>query len=225
MRRRCAMIVGLLTLGFGGCAGVQEFVPTERANTQTASGYTAAQYDLWGPNGNIGEATVWSSGAYEVESGELRGTVIEVRFEIESLADQPMILSEIALDSVALGGERASSEVPVRVDGERVIAPGQDSTIRAYFVIPARYEPDDIAGFRVRWELQIGEDEVYTQRTPFVQAPQYAYYTPFHDPWLMGMGPGWYPPAWNWPGYGWGSGVWVVPQAGPMRTAIYPVHA
>lgn len=225
-----AISIGALALLGSSCAPrAQRFVPTERATARTAAGFTAAQYDLWGPQGNLGEVTVWSRGAYAGEVGEARATVIEVSFGLTSLGAAPIVLTEVALDGVMRDGQRAEGLRPVRVEGLGRVGPGEERVVRMFFTLPPQQRPREIHGFRVRWQLLVGDEIVYRQRTPFVQSnpPRYVY-TPYYDPfwgpgfWGPGWGPGFWGPGFWGPRWGWGGGVWIQPRPFPMRHELRP---
>lgn len=177
---RIASIAVPLACLLPACAGTQHFDAAERATGLSPQGYGASEYDLWGPRGNTGQARVWASGAYEANVDGREMTVIEVVLELENNGSEPMVLSDLRLDSADADGVRLTDLAPVRIEGPDAIAPGDEERVRAYFAIPARYDPDDIADFRVRWGVRQGE-RTYAQRTPFLQAPDY-YYDPFYGP-------------------------------------------
>lgn len=169
-----------IALVLAGCAGTQNFDAAERATGLSPEGFSAAEYDMWGEDGNLGEARVWSSGAYKTEVNGQEMTVLEVTLELENNGEQPMTVSTLRLDSLDVDGQRFTDLAPVRVEGPGVVAPGEFERVKAYFAFPERYDPEDIADFRVRWALRQGE-RIYAQRTPFLQAPDY-YYDPYYDP-------------------------------------------
>lgn len=195
-RRGSAIAVIALASLLTACAGTQRFDAVERATGLSPQGYGASEYDLWGPSGNIGQARVWATGAYEASVDGREMTVIEVVIELENNGNEPMIVSDLRLDSADADGIRFTDLAPVRVEGPGIVVPGDEERVRVFFAIPARYDPDDIADFRVKWALRQGE-RMYAQRTPFLQAPDYIYdpfYGPYYDPFISGpfLAPGSY---------------------------------
>jgi hypothetical protein len=174
---RIGSVALVLAFVFAGCAGTQHFDAAERATGLSPQGYGASEYDIWGATGNVGQARVWAPGAYEAVVDGREMTVIEVVLELENNGTAPMVLSAIRLDSADADGAHITDLSPVRIEGPGVVAPGDEERVRAYFAIPERYDPDDIADFRVRWAVRQGE-RTYAQRTPFLQAPDY-YYDPY----------------------------------------------
>ncbi len=175
-----------IALSLSACAGTQRFDAAERATGLSPQGYGASEYDLWGPRGNAGQARVWATGAYEAVVDGREMTVIEVVLELENNGTEPMVVSELRLDSADADGVRITDLAPVRVEGPGVVVPGDEERVRVFFAIPERYDPDDIEDFRLRWSLRQGE-RTYAQRTPFLQAPDYVYdpfYGPYSDPFL-----------------------------------------
>src|SRR5690606_12560623 len=166
---RVSVILALLVVG---CAGTQRFDAAERATGLSPQGYGAAEYEIWGPTGNAGEARVWATGAYKANVDGREMTVIEVVLEIENNGPDAMAISELRLDSADADNVEIRDLAPVRVEGPGIVAPGDDERVRVYFAIPERFDPEDIADFRLRWSLQQGE-RTYAQRTPFLQAPDY----------------------------------------------------
>lgn len=173
--------VACITLVLAGCAGTQHFDAVERATGLSPQGYGAAEYDIWGPMGNAGQARVWAVGAYEATVGGSEMTVVEVVLDLENNGPEPMVLSELRLDRVDVGRARIEDLAPMRVDGDGTVPPGGEQRVRAYFAIPLRVDPEDIGDFRVRWAVRQGE-RTYAQRTPFLQAPDYYYSPYYYDP-------------------------------------------
>ncbi len=164
----------LVTLALAGCGGPQMFDAAGHATGISPQGLAAAEYDLWGPLGNTGEARVWSTGAYEGTVNGEKATIIEIVFDLENTGQLPMTLTDIQLASADVDGIRLRDVPPVRVDGSTVVPPGGDSRVHAFFAVSSHLDPDDFHHFRVSWEVEQGERR-YAQRTPFIQAPYYTY--------------------------------------------------
>jgi len=169
-----------------GCGGAQHFDAAERATAISPRGDIAAEYEIDGVGGDqLAETKVWTRGAYEDRVDGREMTVIEVVFEVENDGPTPVVLSEIMLDSAEASGVSFEDLAPFRVEGDRVVEPGEEGVARAYFALEQRYDPEDIADFEVQWALRHGEG-TYAQRTPFRQAPPDYYatypYSPFYDP-------------------------------------------
>lgn len=163
----------LVVLASASCGGPQLFDAAGHATGISPQGLAAAEYDLWGPNGNTGEARVWSTGAYEGSVDGRPATIIDVVIDLENVGEAPMALTDIHLESADVHGMRVSDIPPTRVDGDTTVPPGGEARVHAYFAVSKHIDPDDLRGFRVGWRVQQG-DRMYTQRTPFMQAPRYA---------------------------------------------------
>jgi hypothetical protein len=183
------MIAGIpVALALIACGARQEkFEPGERATARSPEGYTAAEYEISGRNGELGEARVWSRGARIMDVDGARRTVVHVGFALENTSDEPieLDLDQLALDSARLDHAVVRDIHAARVDGNATIQPGQMGEINAYFPLPRDVSPQQVDAFRVKW--RVGDSEItYNQQTPFVESPDervYAYYyTPFYDP-------------------------------------------
>lgn len=174
--------VALVAAMASGCAGTQYFDAAEKATGLSPEGLAAAEYDLWGQGGNLGEARVWSSGAYEGAVDGAQATVIEVVVEIENNGATPMMLGPIQLRSMRASGESFDHLRPVRVEGDAVIPARDEGRVRAYFALPERYDPEDIARFEVEWSVR-QDQRVFSQRTEFLRTPDYYAYGPYSYPW------------------------------------------
>ncbi len=153
-----------------GCAGAQHFDAAEHATAVSPRGDIAAEYDVDGPTGRVAEARVWLRGAYEDRVDGREMTVIEVVFDVENESAAPVTLSRLELASADVDGVTFDDLPPVRVEGDRVVRPGGEGEVRAYFALQQRYDPEDIEQLEVRWALSHAKG-TYAQRTPFHQAP------------------------------------------------------
>jgi hypothetical protein len=179
-----------MVLALAGCGGSQLFEATGHATGVSPQGLAAAEYDLWGPYGNTGEARVWSTGAYDGAVDGTPATIIHVVIDLQNNGETPMTLTDLRLESAEVDGLRLRDLPPVRVDGSNVVTPGGESRVDAYFAVSNHIDPDDLSGFRVRWNVQQGQRS-YAQRTPFMQAPRYALepYPYIYAPVLYGIPP------------------------------------
>ncbi len=179
---RCTVFgVALLAVG---CGAAQHFDATERATATSPRGDVAAEYEVGDPGSPTAEVKVWMSGAYKRDVAGREMTVIEVVFDVENNGTVPIQLTDVVLDSARASGVSFEDQPPFRTEGDRVVAANDEGTLRAYFAIPDRYDPEDIARIEVGWELHHATG-TYTQRTPFRQAPEpYAGYYPYPYPYL-----------------------------------------
>jgi hypothetical protein len=175
--KRFALILALM---WAGCAAPRQyFRPTERHHGQTVQGYAEAMYALIGPQGQFGEAKLWSRGSYWDREGQ---TVIHLAVEVHNTGAQPLTLpaAELRLESVEteLG---VLNDVPPRGARDREIPPGTIRETGVEFVLPARVAPGDVRSFVVRWNVR-GATQAYGQRTPFVVENRSAYqdYPPYY---------------------------------------------
>jgi len=179
-----------------GCVTSENFTPAERATAISPEGYTAADYELVAEGEHLGDAMVWSNGAYERDGD----TVVHVGFQIENVTDTPIELnSDDVQIRVQAEDTTVSVEGPTLVSGSTVIPPGTERTAALFFELPAGISPDDVYAFRVSWAAHSGSLE-YEQRTPFMEYDEPAlidpyyrggyygsafYYTPFYDPFVF----------------------------------------
>lgn len=188
--RLIAVAAGAAAL-FIGCGGRQQqaFEPREKTTGQSASGYIAAEYDLRAGDRYMGEAKVWSDGAFRRQIEGATIDVIHVGFEIQNQLGSPIdfIRDQLYLSSATLGRNVVQDIRPVQVQGQLQIPAGDEQRIDAYFSLPPGTKPNDVSAFRVHWRISNGQVS-YTQRTPFTASkdPQetayFYYYTPFYDP-------------------------------------------
>lgn len=168
-----------------GCAGTQHFDAAERATATSPRGDLAAEYEITGATGQIAETKVWLRGAHEDRVDGAEVTVIEVVFDVENEGRAPVALSDVRIDSMTVDGVALDDLRPFRVEGDRVVPPGGEGRLSAYFAIPQRFDPEDIAQLEVGWALRHAEG-TYAQRTPFRQAPEYyAYDYPYYAPFVF----------------------------------------
>lgn len=195
-----AVTLGLFAVSCG--AGYQEFVPAERVTARSPAGYEAAEYEIDTERGELGEVKIWADGAYRAKVDGQRATVVELGMYVENSQRAPLSLTELRLDSVTVDGASMENVRPVRIEGPTTIEAGQDARLRMYFALPNRFDPEDVKAFRLKWQVQ-GGGASYTQRTPFLEAPEpppyyYGYYgagyyhTPFYDPFFYDS---WYYPG------------------------------
>jgi hypothetical protein len=196
--RFAGTVVVSSALSVAGCATTQHFDAAERATAVSPRGDLAAEYEVTGASGQIAETKVWLRGAYASQVGEREVTVVEVVFEVENEGTGPVELAALRLHTIEVGGVRFQELVPFRVEGHRLLQPGEEARIEAFWALPDRFDPDDISRLEVGWVLHHAGGE-YAQRTPFRHAPEryatayphyYGYYGPFvYDPYFGPLGP------------------------------------
>ena len=182
----------ILLLGCLGaaCSTDRHFAPRENLNGVGPTGEPAAVYALAPPL--QGEVRLWSDGAGRVTADGVDGTRIHLGFELENTAAVPLVLDPAALQLRSIKGETFNLESlpPMLLDGATTAAPGSTARCDFQFDPGAAVMPQAIAGFEVRWAVQLG-DQRCTQVTPF--APYFRYYpAPFWDDWWCWDGPGWH---------------------------------
>jgi hypothetical protein len=214
----------LIAVLLAGCAAQRQyFQPTERQHGETVQGYPAAIYTLVGPQGQFGEAKLWSNGAY-VSGGE---SVIHVSIEVHNTGGQPIELraADLELESVATDIGNAA-HLPPRQAKNRVFAPGSIVEAGFEFSLPGEVAPGEVQSFLLRWRAH-SAGQSYGQRTPFgvlyrgrIYVPGYGYpywgCDPFYG--FCGYPYGPYP----YYGYGpfYGYPTVVVPRASPHAGVI-----
>lgn len=198
---RSLVVPGVALVAAMGCGGAQHFDASERATASSPRGDLSAEYEIGEPSAPLAEVKVWTSGAYRESVDGVDVTVIEVVFELENHGALPIDLQGVVLDSARARGAHFDDLPPFRVEGEHMVAPSAETTMRAYFALPDRYDPEDIERFEVGWSLR-HDGGTYTQSTPFRQAPEYyaayshpGYYYdrplggPFGGPFMPGVMP------------------------------------
>lgn len=177
MQRRCRMrriaaitLLSAAGIVVAGCAGAQAFRPVNEARVDTpdAKG-TVAGYDMKSAEAPLGNARVWSLGAYRAAVDGQPRTILQVALHIDNETAEPLALEALHLGWVEVNDTRVQNVQPIGIEGPRTIAPGAEGRLDAYFVIPTREEPNDVEGFRVDWTVARG-DTRYRQSTAFEQA-------------------------------------------------------
>jgi hypothetical protein len=173
-----------------GCATTENFTPAERATATSPGGEAAADYEMVVDGERLGDAMVWSNGAYRAENGR---TVVHIGFRIENETDVPIEIEAEDLELRAEGGGRIlQRDEPVAIEGPTSISPGRDGVLSVYFLMPDGVSPQEIDAIRLTWTARAA-DLAYSQRTPFLERPMEArymphpyyspfYYSPFYDP-------------------------------------------
>jgi hypothetical protein len=162
------LFAGLVLLG---CAGRQNFTPTDNATSLSPAGYLASDYDVNSRLGAFSDAKVWSRGAYSQKIAGEKRTVVHVGFELENHLNQPIAFDAkgVRLDKVATDKHELSEEIaPSLVQGSPTLDAQDTRRLDVYFVLPGGVKPGDVDGFRVRWALTDGLQQ-YSQRTPFLK--------------------------------------------------------
>jgi hypothetical protein len=181
------VIVSIAALCCACGASRERFEPAERATARTAEGYTAAEYEIQGREGVLGDAKLWTRGAFRAEVRGQKRTVVHVGFELENNSNQPfeLVRDQIYLDSATLDRAVVRDIPPTQVNGSTTVPPGATRRVDAFFSLPPGAMPHDADAFRVHWKIANGSVS-YAQRTPFLETPDrqvpYYYYTPFYDP-------------------------------------------
>jgi hypothetical protein len=219
------LLVALFALPLAACAAShQYFEPAERISGQTLKGDKLAIYPLSVAGGALGEAKLWSSGAYEAEGG---GAFVHVGIELHNTSAVPLELraGETKLDVLSdpdgpFKGLRPAS------DAKSVVAPGAIGEINFQFVLPVGVSPGDVTALRFYWQVHAG-DQTYAQRTPFVEEVDPTYYGASAGYYGYGCWPyGPYDCLYAYPyGYPYAGPV-LAPRYVPLenRTAVRPRH-
>ncbi|HLV68468.1 MAG TPA: hypothetical protein VKY73_21780, partial [Polyangiaceae bacterium] len=126
LRKTAASSVIVLGLGLAACATRQPFLPAEHVTGITPHGYLAAEYDLEDKRGNLGEAKIWSHGAYRTEVRGDTDTVVHVGFALENSTTAPLRLvpEALYLDSATLDDGVLGRLRPVEIRGNPVVPAG-----------------------------------------------------------------------------------------------------
>lgn len=166
-----------------GCTPTTPVMPAAHVAGVSPDGrYSATTYVLEQGARRIGTAQLWSRGPERAEvDGEAR-TVVHVGFAFDNEGDMPLHFEEgrLRLVDVSAGPSSRNSVPTLRVDGDRLIPPGQKRDIHAHFVLPPRAWPDDVQAYRVEWALE--GDSSLVQRTAFVSSSaQRRPYAIYHD--------------------------------------------
>lgn len=162
----------------------ESFEPAERATALTARGYLAAEYELRDNSGALGEVRVWSNGARWRRIGAGKRTVLHVAFEIENNSNRPfhLVRDSLQLDSATTNEGVMRDIGPYSIEGSLDVPRGASRTVHVFFTFPEEIKPQEIDAFRLKWKVS-NSTIAYTQRTPFLEQRDYAYYySPFYDP-------------------------------------------
>jgi hypothetical protein len=188
----------LAAVALAGCAANQQyFQPTERVEGRTQTGRKVAIYPIAVPQGPVGEAKVWSSGAYETDGDE---TVVRVGLEVHNTSAAPLQVDPGDLrlhvhadDYAPLSGLRPEDEVA------RAVPPGGIAQLSSTFELPPGISPGDIESMRLDWRVR-ADGQVYAQSTPFTEEvnPRYYPYGPC-GPYGCGSVNWSYGPSIGWP--------------------------
>ncbi len=203
------LLLMVLTTG-AGCASAQAFVPVEHVTGLSPDGdQYAAEYRLEGEHGYLGEAKVWSQGAYREEVDGNDETVVHIAFVLDNAAKTPIRLDpqRLSLEDVVLN-DGAIARIPaLGIEGDPVVPPGQEREIQVSFLLPEDVWPSEVRRYRVAWVVTNGGS--YAQKTPFLRATYrrddywapslgiyYGYYSPFYWRHYPGWRRGHYYPGW-----------------------------
>ena len=198
---RLCWLVALLSLG--GCVGPRAFIPATHVLVPAPDGgIAAAEYDLDVEQHRLGQARVWSLGAYRDDSSGETRTLIHVGFVLHNSGEAPLRLDEkgLYLDDVVLEDSGLYRIAPLHVDSNTSVPPDDTQRIGVLFSLPGAPMPSEIRSYRVAWAVQAG-GRTYTQQTPFVQAPprerRYPYAVYYYGYWPYP----WWPPYYDSPYY------------------------
>jgi len=173
----CAVSCGLQ---LAACAGSRQyFEPLERVHGQTVYGYKQALYPLQAPSGALGEATLWSRGAYPTHDGR---TVIHVAFSLHNTSAAPIRLDprDVRIDA-ARTADGFVQDVPAAEREVLTVAPQAIGQLVLHFVMPDRVSPTEIDAFTLSWAVRAGA-QAYAQRTAFAErAERVARDEPYYD--------------------------------------------
>jgi hypothetical protein len=182
--KKLSIMIAASLVACGGSTTPESFEPSERATARSPQGYTAAEYEMATPRGDLGDVKVWSRGARVMEVKGISRTVVHVGFELDNSSEQAIELQDLALDSAILDRQILTGIQPAHIDGATTIPPGRVNEINVYFPLPAGVSPQEVDAFRVRWRVS-GPEVTYAQHTPFIENPEEVlayYHTPYYDP-------------------------------------------
>lgn len=178
MKRFLVFVTGTALASACG-SSPESFEPSERATAYSLEGQRAADYQIEGSDGEVGEVKVWSRGTYRSDGH----TVLHVGFDIDNSGRHTLTFdpAKVALEAGVANKKVLQTLRPSRLEGTTTIAPDSNETVEAYFTLPAGVSPQAMDAFRVRWSLGDGV-ETYAQRTPFLEVEDlYLYYVYPYD--------------------------------------------
>lgn len=195
----------VLLLLIAACGSQTEYFRPTEAQSGSEEGHPAAAYDLNVAGARLGEARVWSAGAYEGEVDGVDRTLIHTSVEVENTSDTPIVVEtdKTRLEAVSTDKRVLGATTPAAVYAERgrtVVSPGETARFDLHFALPKDIGPQEVDAFRLRWSVAARGQE-YTQVTPFDEfeppTTTYAYGPyPFYDPfWDPYFGPYFGPPG------------------------------
>ena len=207
---KSGLLLLMVLTAVSGCASSQAFMPAEHVTGLSPRGdQYAAEYRLEGEHGFLGEAKVWSQGAYQEEIDGNDATVVRIAFVVDNAVHAPLRLDiqRLSLEDVDLGDGTIGRISPLRVEGDPVVPAGEEREVQAIFVLPEDVWPRSVRAYSVAWAVTNGSR--YAQRTPFVRVIEprddyfvpsfgiyYGYYSPLYGRRFSGRRGGYYDPFW-----------------------------
>lgn len=185
LTRGLGSLAGIVaTLLLSSCVGTQVFTPAANATAFSPDGASrAAEYPIEIDQHPIGDARLWSHGAYRADVEGSTKTVVHVGFLLHNTGATPISLDDkrLFLEDVLTSDGTLYQVPPVHVDGNTSVPASQSAQVDALFALPSGLWPGDVIAYHVSWTVK--GTGVYTQRTPFV-GPGYVrfHYFPYGYP-------------------------------------------
>lgn len=178
----------LLLLGLGCVRGPNHFRPSERVGGVDPDGNRLAFYELRGPSGVFGEATLWTRGATAAQRDGAERTFVHVGIAVQNTSDKPATIDQGAVRLLDVRTSRGTVPelAPITPHG-LVVAPGSSARREWFFELPAGVDPRDVYSFELEWAVR-GDAQRYAKRTPFIELRRgdrygpdtYVVYDPFY---------------------------------------------
>jgi hypothetical protein len=175
-RRLSSIAAVLAALLVSGCASTQVFTPAANATAFSPDGANrAAEYPIEIDQHPVGDARLWSHGAYRADVDGSTKTVVHIALLLHNTGATPLTLDDkrLFLEDVLTSEGTLYQVAPAHVDGTTSVPPAQSAEVDAVFALPSGLWPGDVIAYHVAWAVKA--NGVYTQRTPFV-GPGYAHF-------------------------------------------------
>lgn len=222
MTRIVALAACAFALAAVGC-GTQRYGFRPTANVASnQQGFPASRYEI-PSRAPRGEAFVTSFGTREIEQGTGGAQLIHVRLAVANdSGPAPWSVDPAQLTLVA--GNRAPQkpdfmEIDGRQGGTTEIPRGTHKVLDLYYRMPGgAADARAVGSFDLVWQVN-ADDEVFSERTPFLREPYQEYESESQRYVAVGVVPpwwvGWYgPPFWG-PYGSWAYGYWPYYGYGP----------
>jgi hypothetical protein len=151
--------------------------------------YTTAVYELNSPRGNLGEAHLWTRGAFVGDVNGFERTVVHVGLNVKNGSTDPLLLDVAATRLEAMTADRKFvGPLPVeRMTGVAEIPAGATRGMDLYFIVPEGTPPGRLSAFRLHWQIDgcgvnLGQVSSFEHKEDERYASIPFFFSPLRDP-------------------------------------------